>query len=198
MKRVSPGEREAHLTRESPASGMGILLWHRKRTESPVRRDVAALVPGVEDCGQLGACGDVEFLEGVGEVRFDRAAGDPEFFGNLAVGEASGGERGDAVLGGGEGRGTGEGVPAGRAPAARSSWWARRARRRMPLSEKKAIVTAPLAALKRRFRNSATSSIGARARRSQAMKATSSPPATARPPMLRAAVQPWLGASMIV
>jgi hypothetical protein len=60
------------------------------------------------------------------------------------------------------------------------------------------IVTAPLAALKRRLRNSRTSSIGARARRSHTTNAPSSPSATTNPPTLRALTQPWFGASIIV
>src|SRR4029453_12955575 len=72
------------------------------------------------------------------------------------------------------------------------------ARKMNPISEKKVMVTAPLAALKRRFRNSPTSSSGVDARRSQAMKARSSAAASANPAMLRAAAQPSFGASMIV
>jgi hypothetical protein len=67
-----------------------------------------------------------------------------------------------------------------------------------PISEKKVIVSAPLAALKRGLRNSATSSIGARARRSQTTNTASTLAASASPAIVRAAPQPWLGASMIV
>jgi hypothetical protein len=67
-----------------------------------------------------------------------------------------------------------------------------------PISEKKVIATAPLAALKRALRNSLTSSIGAALRRSKTTKATKSTSATANPPSVRAEVQPSFGASMIV
>jgi hypothetical protein len=67
-----------------------------------------------------------------------------------------------------------------------------------PSSEKKVIVTAALAALKRGFLKSATSSIGARARRSHPTNAPNRPTATASPTTVRAAPQPWFGASMIV
>ena len=39
---------------------------------------------------------DVEFPENVGEVAFDSAGGDVEGLGDLAVGEAVGGELGDS------------------------------------------------------------------------------------------------------
>ena len=55
-----------------------------------------------EAAGELGAAGDVELLEDVGEVGFDGAPGDVELLGDLAVAVAVGGERGDAVLGGRE------------------------------------------------------------------------------------------------
>ena len=67
-----------------------------------------------------------------------------------------------------------------------------------PISEKKVIVTAPLAALKRRFLNNATSSIGSRTRRSHATKAARRTAAATKPAMLSAAAQPRFGASMIV
>jgi hypothetical protein len=67
-----------------------------------------------------------------------------------------------------------------------------------PIREKNVIVTAPLAALNRRLRNRARSSIGMGTRRSQTTKATNRTPAAAKPAMLRPAVQPRFGASMIV
>src|SRR5947199_208716 len=67
-----------------------------------------------------------------------------------------------------------------------------------PNSEKKATVTAPLAAVKRGFANSLTSSIGSLARRSHATNAASRSATTAKPARLRALLQPWLGASMMV
>jgi hypothetical protein len=67
-----------------------------------------------------------------------------------------------------------------------------------PDSEKKAIVTDPLAAVNRGFLNKPTSIIGSRARRSHEIKATSSPAAARNPAIVRAEPQPWAGASMIV
>jgi hypothetical protein len=67
-----------------------------------------------------------------------------------------------------------------------------------PIREKKVIISAALAALNRGLRKRATSSIGARMRRSCAMKAASRTKAIAKPAMLRPSVQPRSGASMIV
>ena len=71
-------------------------------------------------------------------------------------------------------------------------------RKMNPNSEKNATVTEPQAAVKRGLRNSVTSSIGARTRRSQRTNPPSSPAASAKPARLRALLQPWSGASMIV
>src|SRR5437660_1787056 len=67
-----------------------------------------------------------------------------------------------------------------------------------PKRQKKAIVTEPLAAVKRRLRKRPTSSIGAEVRRSHITKAASRTVAIAKPPSVRALPHPWLGASMIV
>ncbi len=67
-----------------------------------------------------------------------------------------------------------------------------------PNSAKNVIVTAPLAALNRRSRNSETSSIGCVVRRSRSTKAPSSIAAIANPPKVSADLQPCAGASMIV
>ena len=67
-----------------------------------------------------------------------------------------------------------------------------------PKRQKKAIVTEPLAAVKRGLRKRPTSSIGAEVRRSHITKAASRTVAIAKPPSVRALPQPWLGASMIV
>jgi hypothetical protein len=67
-----------------------------------------------------------------------------------------------------------------------------------PIREKKVIVTAPLAALKRRFRNRLMSSIGSATWRSQVMKAARRTAAATKPAMLSPALQPRFGASMIV
>ena len=63
-------------------------------------------------------------------------------------------------------------------------------RKMKPNSVKNATVTAPLAAAKRGLRNRATSSIGARARRSQATNTPSSAAAAAKPASVRAPLQP--------
>src|SRR5207237_5883326 len=67
-----------------------------------------------------------------------------------------------------------------------------------PKRQKKAIVTEPLAAVKRGLRKRPTSSIGAEVRRSHITKAARRTVAIAKPPSVRALPQPWLGASMIV
>src|SRR5256885_7144890 len=67
-----------------------------------------------------------------------------------------------------------------------------------PKRQKKAIVTEPLAAVKRGLRKRPTSSIGAEVRRSHITKAASRTVAIAKPPSVRPLPQPWLGASMIV
>ena len=67
-----------------------------------------------------------------------------------------------------------------------------------PKRAKKVIVTAPLAALKRRSRKSVTSSIGWAAARSRTTKATSASAATAKPDSVASEPQPCSGASMIV
>jgi hypothetical protein len=71
-------------------------------------------------------------------------------------------------------------------------------RKMKPNRQKNAIVTEPLAAVKRAFRNRPTSSIGSATRRSQAMNAATNAAATAKPARVRVLPQPWLGASMIV
>ena len=63
-------------------------------------------------------------------------------------------------------------------------------RKMKPASEKNTIVTDPLAAVKRRLRNSPRSSSGSGVRRSQAMNAAKSATATTKPAMLRAELQP--------
>ena len=67
-----------------------------------------------------------------------------------------------------------------------------------PISEKNVIVSAALAALKRRFRNRFTSSIGTRTRRSCAMNSAKRTAVTTNPPIVSVAPHPRLGASMIV
>ena len=67
-----------------------------------------------------------------------------------------------------------------------------------PASEKKVIMTAPLAALNRRSVNSRTSSIGCSARRSSATKMPTSTAVSAKPAMVEAEAQPRSGASMMV
>ena len=67
-----------------------------------------------------------------------------------------------------------------------------------PARAKNTIVTEPLAAVKRRLRNSPTSSRGSEARRCQPMNAPNSAAAKARPTRVRAESQPRAGASMIV
>src|SRR5947209_16559821 len=67
-----------------------------------------------------------------------------------------------------------------------------------PNRQKNAIVTEPLAAVKRGLRKRPTSSIGAEVRRSHITKAARRTVAIAKPPSVRALPQPWLGASMIV
>src|SRR3954454_6347894 len=64
--------------------------------------------------------------------------------------------------------------------------------------EKKTTLTEPLAAVKRRFRNSSRSSSGFGVRRSHATNAANRAAESPNPPMLRAELQPWSGASMIV
>ncbi len=59
-----------------------------------------------------------------------------------------------------------------------------------PNRVKNDTVTAPLAALNRRLRNSRTSSIGCAASRSAAMNPASSAAETAKPATVRAAVHP--------
>jgi hypothetical protein len=44
------------------------------------------------------AGGDGELLVGVGEVAFDGSSGDEQVLGDVAVGEAGGGELGNATL----------------------------------------------------------------------------------------------------
>ena len=61
-----------------------------------------------------------------------------------------------------------------------------------------AIVTDPEAAVKRGTRNRRMSSIGSAARRSHATNVPSSAAVSAKPPSVRAAPQPYSGASMIV
>ena len=68
-----------------------------------------------------------------------------------------------------------------------------------PIREKKVIVTAPLAALKRRFRNRPTSSIGAAVPPLPGDEGDEqNAAATTKPTTLRVAPQPRFGASMIV
>src|SRR5215472_1558098 len=67
-----------------------------------------------------------------------------------------------------------------------------------PKKVKNDTVTAPLAALNRMLRNSRTSSIGCAVRRSHVMNAASRTAETAKPATLRAAVHPYVGASMMV
>jgi hypothetical protein len=71
-------------------------------------------------------------------------------------------------------------------------------RKLKPVIPKNAIVTEPLAAVKRRLRKRLTSSIGSGALRSRRMKAANSPAATAKPARVRPLLQPWLGASISV
>src|ERR1035437_7592005 len=71
-------------------------------------------------------------------------------------------------------------------------------RKMKPSSVKKATVTEAHAAAKRGLRNSDTSSIGSRVRRSREMNAASRVIASAKPTSVRTLLQPWLGASMIV
>src|SRR5690242_13547277 len=67
-----------------------------------------------------------------------------------------------------------------------------------PASAKKATVTEPLAAVKRRLRNKLRSSSGAAARRSQPMNAASRAPAARKPVIVDEELQPHPGASMMV
>src|SRR6516162_3757082 len=67
-----------------------------------------------------------------------------------------------------------------------------------PNREKKATVTAALAAVKRGLRNRWMSSIGSGVLRSRAMKVPNRTAVAAKPAMLRALLQPTSGASMIV
>jgi hypothetical protein len=48
------------------------------------------------------AGGDVELVVGVGEVSFDGPGGDEQVLGDVTVGQAGGGELGDAALAGRE------------------------------------------------------------------------------------------------
>jgi len=67
-----------------------------------------------------------------------------------------------------------------------------------PNRVKKATVTEPLAAVKRRLRNRLTSSIGSRTRSSHAMNAHNSRANNTKPATLCVLPQPRSGASMIV
>ena len=66
---------------------------YRGRWRWPLRR-------GCEDAGQLLARGDGELLVGVGEMPFDGPGGHEQVLGDFAVGQAGGGELGDAALAG--------------------------------------------------------------------------------------------------
>ena len=57
---------------------------------------------GGEGGGELFAGGDGEFVVGVGEVPFDGPGGDEQVLCDVAVGQADGGELGDAALTGGQ------------------------------------------------------------------------------------------------
>jgi hypothetical protein len=74
-------------------------------------------------------------------------------------------------------------------------YWVRK--KIVPKRAKKASAIAPLAAEKRRLRNSRTSSIGVRVRSSQATKPARSDAASAKPARMTGLVQPRSGASMI-
>ena len=69
----------------------------------------ALLVGGGGEFGwELLASVDVELLEDVPDVCFDRALGDEQTFGDLPIGPSLGGEAGDAELAGGQGLDAGE------------------------------------------------------------------------------------------
>src|SRR5215510_3795693 len=55
---------------------------------------------GCEGGGELLAGGDGELVVGVGEVPLDGAGGDEQVLGDVAVGQAGGGELGDAAFAG--------------------------------------------------------------------------------------------------
>ena len=73
-------------------------------------------------------------------------------------------------------------APVDSAPYPRTNWKYCVTRKMKPNSAKNVTVTAPLAALKRRSRNSETSSIGCGVRRSRTTNAASSTAAAANPP----------------
>lgn len=75
--------------------------------------------------GELLAGGDGEFLVGVGEVPFDGAGGDEQVLGDVAVGQAGGGELGDAALAGCQRVEPAQDEPPGSSPAVMSSVRAR-------------------------------------------------------------------------
>ncbi len=77
-------------------------------------------------------------------------------------------------------------APVESAPKPRTNWKYCVTRKMKPKSAKNVIVTAPLAALKRRSLNSVTSSIGCGVRRSQSTKTTSSAADRANPPRVAA------------
>ena len=92
---------KATLTRLA-RSRMQALLQGQPADRRGWRGGCVLLVVIGEAAGEFGAARDVELLEGVGEVGLDGSPGDVEPLGDLAVAVAVGGERGDAVLGGGE------------------------------------------------------------------------------------------------
>jgi hypothetical protein len=63
---------------------------------------------GAQGTGELGAAVDAELEVGVAEVRFDGLGGEKQALGDLAVGEAVGGEFGHAPLARGQRFRTGE------------------------------------------------------------------------------------------
>ena len=89
-------------------------------------------------------------------------------------------------------------APVERVPYPRTNWKYCVTRKMKPNSAKNVIVTAPLAALKRRSRKSVTSSIGCGVRRSRTTKTVSRAAAVTNPPMVAGEDHPRLGASMIV
>ena len=67
----------------------------------------------LEDAREVGAGGDGELAEGVAEVGFHGGLGDEQVLGDLAVGQAVGGEGRDAAFGAGQGVRAGQGGAAG-------------------------------------------------------------------------------------
>ena len=115
--RIRTGNAHDHEPARREAAGLSSWHWVRSVAVSLCgqagagRGGDAGLGPEV--AGEAGAGGDAELTEGVAEVGFHGGLGDEEVLGDLAVGQAVGGQGGDAAFGAGQGVGAGQGGAAG-------------------------------------------------------------------------------------